>query len=155
MSIQPFLIILVISGTLLLLAGTAALVLRSRRRRQMISTKPLLPHLESFRSDSPFFYRFIDSLEKANLGSQLLNRDDLKAALELLDTHGQKQSEKLFANKNSLLNLSATESSVDKKIQAAMTTVLRVVYFDEELRKQLPSNLGQELDYYLDNLTER
>ena len=152
MSIHPFLILLVLSGTLLLVAGTVAFIRRQRRRRQMDSAQ-MMRHLEMFRYDSPFFYRIVNSIQEKKEANRLIRHDDVQSALQILEKKGEERSKKTTGSKSSLLNLYTPPRALDRKIRTAMTTILRAVYFDEDLRKNLPADLEQEMDQYLDHLT--
>ena len=152
MNIQPFIILLVLSGTLLLVAGIVAFIRRQRRRRQMGSVQ-MIRHLEMFRYDSPCFYRIVNFIQEKKEANRLIRHDDVQSALQILEKKGEERAEKPTDSKSSLLNLSTSPKTLDREIRAAMTTILRVVYYDEELRRNLPADLEQEMDQYLDHLT--
>lgn len=152
MNIQSLLVILVVLGILLFAAGAASLLVRNRKQYQ--NHLPLLiPHLEQLRLDSPFFYQVIKALQQSGEGQGLIVHEDVKSALDLLEAEGLQRSQKKGPINSSFLNLIAGPRSKDKKIRAAMTTVLRAIYFDDKLRTVLPAGMDSELDQYLDHLT--
>lgn len=152
MNIQSLLVILVVLGILLFAAGAASLLVRKRKQYQ--NHLPLLiPHLEQLRLDSPFFYQVIKALQQSGEGQGLIVHEDVKSALDLLEAEGLQRSQKKGPINSSFLNLIAGPRSKDKKIRAAMTTVLRAIYFDDKLRTVLPAGMDSELDQYLDHLT--
>ena len=153
MNIQPFLVLLILSGILLLVAGTWALVRRRRKRRQTKSGSALVKRCaEACRHESPLFQRLLENLIYRHQAERIVqNREALKA-LSVIEEMGKKKKSTIVSG--SLLQLSTVSRLPEKKILAAMTTVLRTIYFDDEIRRNLPADLDEELDRYLDCLTE-
>lgn len=151
------LLILLAVAILLIFAAVLALVFSRRKRRKVTAATSVEATFAAYRESHPSFYRILSSLKGGKELNQLLERGDVRAAVRLLETRRASQVDKEGSrgNERGLLDLNARggDVSLDRTVQAAMLTIIRAVYLDEDLRQSLPKGADSELDRLLESLT--
>lgn len=148
--------ILLAAALLLVVAAVLAFVLVRRKNRSQNESSSLEVTFAAYRDSHPSFYRILSSLRGGDELNQLLERGDVRAAFGLLETRrpAQGQQASRRGNQRGMLDLGTTDdSSVDRTVQAAMLTIIRAVYLDDNLRRSLPEGAHSELDRLLESLT--
>lgn len=142
---------LLLASALLLITFRWFLRRRARRRAQDGEPSPaeLRRIVARYRKSHPSFYRILSELKRGH-AEGMLERGEVRAALRLLAVEGKKNRQD---DRASLLELTAGTKNPETRIQAAMLTILRVVYSDPKLRDALSKKADRELDLLLDDLT--
>lgn len=149
LELEQIVLILIIGGAILLVVALT-IWLRYRRRKR-VSLKVLGVDLESFRSKNPCFHSVMKAVQERGLEDVLGRRGDVRAAFKLLGEQSLlEQARKKKDRRASLLDVPVP---TDRRIDAAIMTVLRAVYMDEGTRRALTAEALAEMDQFLDSLT--
>lgn len=148
--------ILLAAALLLVVAAILAFVLVRRKGSTQNEASSVEATFAAYRDSHPSFYRILSSLKGGDELSQLLERGDVRAAVRLLETRrpAQRKQEARRSKERGMLDLGTSDdSSADRTVQAAMLTIIRAVYLDDDLRRSLPEGADSELDRLLESLT--
>ncbi len=144
-----------------LLGGLAVLLLFLlfllwRRRRSAASPQNTTDRrwelLNDYGQIYPSFLFILNCFRQNHGLEELLAKDDVEAAVGRLEELSRTDAAQ--SRKNSSLLLFPVPAARSSQVRGALLTILRGIFSDDELSKDLPPQAHQELDRFLESLTQ-